>query len=77
MNDKLFEENLNPLEKETWNEFCSVVKNFLGNCKSSSYANIIEDLLSSYKNLGTRMSLKINFLHSHLDFFSTRYGRNK
>ena len=25
--------------------------------------------LSSYKNLGARMSLKIHFLHSHLDFF--------
>ena len=41
MNDKLFEENLNPLEKEAWSQICLVVKNFLGNCKSSLYASII------------------------------------
>ena len=41
MNHKLFGENLNPLEKEAWSQFCLVVKNFLGNCKSSSYASII------------------------------------
>ena len=42
MNDKLFEENLNPLEKEAWNKFCLIFKNFLGN-KSSLWASIIQD----------------------------------
>ena len=69
MNGKLFKENLNPLGKEAWNQFCLVVENFLANCKSFSYASIIQDFLSSYKNLRARMSLKIHFLHSHLDFF--------
>ena len=68
MNDKLFEENFNQLEKEAWNQFCLVVKNFLDNYKSSSNVSIIQDFLSSYKNLGAKMSLKIHFLHSHLDF---------
>ena len=36
INDKLYEENLNSLEKEAFNQFCLVVKNFLGNCKSTS-----------------------------------------
>ena len=27
INDKFFEENLNPLEKEAWNQFCLAVKN--------------------------------------------------
>ena len=66
MNDKLFEKNPNPLEKEAWNQFCFVVKSFLGNCKSSSYASIIQDFLSS---LRVKMSLKIDFLYSHLVFF--------
>ena len=35
MNDKLFEEYLNLLKKEAWNQFGLVVRNFLGNCKSS------------------------------------------
>ena len=30
--------------------------------------------LSSYRNLGARMSLKIRFLHSHLDFFPPDVG---
>ena len=68
------DKNHNPLEKEAWNQFCLVVKNSFGNCKSSSYASIIQDFLSRYKNLGARMSLKIHFLHSHLDFFPTNMG---
>ena len=36
INNKLFEENLNSLEKEAWNQICLVFKNFLRNCKSSS-----------------------------------------
>ena len=68
------EENHNPLEKKAWNQFCWVVENFFGNCKSSSYASIIQDFLSSYKNLGARMSLKIHFLHSHLHFFPPNMG---
>ena len=74
MNDKLFEENLDPLEKEAWNQFCLVVKNFFGNCKTPSYASIIQDFLSSYKNLVARLSLKVRFLHSQLDFFAQKMG---
>ena len=78
INDKNFQlnqsktKNLIHLDKEAWNQFCLVNKNFLANCKSSSYASIIQDFLSNYKNLGTRMLVKIHFLHSHLDFFSAK-----
>ena len=57
------------------NQFCLVVKKFLGNCKSSLYASIFQDFLSSYKNLRARISLKIHFLHSHLDFFPLDMGK--
>ena len=40
MNDKLFKENFNPLEKEARNQFCLMVKPFFGNNKSSSYATV-------------------------------------
>ena len=73
MNDKLFEENLNPLEKEAWNQFCLVVKNFLGNCKSSPYASIfLVFFLLLEKSWGKNVTQ--NFLHSHLDFFPPDMG---
>ena len=32
-------------------------------------ADIVKEMLIAYQKLGCRMSLKIHFLHSHLDFF--------
>ena len=74
MTDERFGENLNPIEKEVWNQFSLVVKNFLGNNRSSLYESIVQEFLSSHKTLGARMSLKIHFLHSHLDFFPANMG---
>jgi hypothetical protein len=34
----------------------------------------VEDLLVAYQKLGCNMSLKIHFLHSHLDFFPKNCG---
>jgi hypothetical protein len=34
----------------------------------------VDELLSAYKALGCNMSLKIHFLHSHLDFFPENMG---
>ena len=31
-------------------------------------------MLQFYKEMSARMSLKMHFLHSHLDFFSQNYG---
>ena len=41
----------------------------LGNAKHPEYKKIIKELLIAHKALGCNMSLKIHFLHSHLDFF--------
>ena len=46
-----------------------VVKNFLGSYKSPNFMQIVTDFLCAYQELGARMSLKIHFLHLHLDFF--------
>ena len=47
----------------------SVVANFLGNHRHEQYADMVDDMLKAYEQLGARMSLKMHFLHSHLDFF--------
>ncbi|KAK4879102.1 hypothetical protein RN001_007248 [Aquatica leii] len=48
--------------------------NFLGNHKSEDYVAHVEELLFAYKDIGCNMSLKVHFLHSHLDFFSENLG---
>jgi hypothetical protein len=34
-----------------------------------NYQDVAQDLLTSYKDMGCNMSLKIHFLESYLDFF--------
>jgi hypothetical protein len=46
----------------------------LGNIRSPKYIDIVEELLDAYKALGCNTSLKIHFLHSHLDFFRPNLG---
>lgn len=61
-------------EKAAWTAFVSVTSNFLGNNKAPNYKEVVEKLLKTYRNLGCNMSLKIHFLHSHLDFFPQNCG---
>ncbi|UYV67571.1 hypothetical protein LAZ67_5001254 [Cordylochernes scorpioides] len=72
--DGNFQNSLNEVEAEAWNSFRNVCKNFLGSVKVENYRDIVNDLLLSYKALGCNMSLKIHFLHSHLDFFPDNLG---
>jgi hypothetical protein len=46
----------------------------LGNRRAQNYEELVNNLLQSYQKLGCNMSLKIHFLHSHLDFFPENYG---
>lgn len=72
--DTGFEETLTELERDAWNDFKWLCDNFLGNNKSSAYRDGVQRLLRSYQVLECRMSLKIHFLHSHLDFFPENLG---
>ncbi|UYV64369.1 hypothetical protein LAZ67_3000426 [Cordylochernes scorpioides] len=74
LQDGNFQNSLNEVEAAAWNSFRNVCKNFLGSVKVENYRDIVNDLLLSYKALGCNMSLKIHFLHSHLDFFPDNLG---
>lgn len=74
LQDQQFEHILSPNEAAAWNSFRQIVSGFLGNNKSSNYREIVEQLLQNYKKIGANMSLKIHFLHSHLDFFPDNLG---
>jgi len=68
--DKYFDKFLQGNEKTAWDSFKFVVIGFLGNRRAQNYEELVHNLLQSYLKLGCSMSLKIHFLHSHLDFFS-------
>ena len=61
-------------EAAAWKTFRDVVENFLGNKHSSDYKILVNNLMVEYEKMGCRMSLKMHFLHSHLDFFSPNMG---
>ena len=73
LKDTDFEE-LNLKELRAWEAFKSVCSGFLGNTRVPDYQACIEKLLKSYEDMGCRMSLKIHFLHSHLNFFPPNLG---
>jgi len=55
-------------EKAVWDNFKFVIKGFLGSRRAQNYEDLVNNLLQSYQKLGCKMSLKIHFLHLHLDF---------
>ena len=72
---KELEDKMTTREAEAWKEFRAVDQNFLGNNKQSDdYKLLVNNLMEKYKNMGCRMSLRLHFLHCHLDFFSPNIG---
>ena len=67
--DEYFDTVLQVDVKVAWHSFKFVVKGFLGNRKAQNYEELVNNLLQSYQKLGSYMSLKTHFLHSHLGFF--------
>ena len=68
------ETTMSSLEKDAWQAFKHVVNGFLGNNRSEDYKELVENLVTAYHALGCRMSIKLHFLHSHLDFFRPNLG---
>ena len=74
LRDEEFQSLIQGDEKAAWEAFKAVVAGFLGNNREENYEELVENLLSAYLKLGCNMSLKIHFLHSHLDFFPENCG---
>ena len=74
MHDAHFEATLTPNELRAWVAFKKVCENFLGSHHSEEHEKYVQELLDAYLELGCRMSLKIHFLHTHLDFFPPNLG---
>lgn len=65
---------MNDLERAAWTSFVEVTKNFLGNHKANNYLQIVNNMLENFKNLKCNMSIKVHYLHSHLDQFPENLG---
>ena len=66
--------SMNALESNAWNSFVAAVKNFLGNHKAHNYKELVDKILTSYQEIGAKMSIKVHFLHSHLNRFPENCG---
>ena len=67
--DEEFVNKINDKERAGWLSFVAVTQNFLGNKKADNYYVLVTTMLLAYRDLGCKMSIKLLFLHSHLDEF--------
>jgi hypothetical protein len=74
MNNTHFEELLEGPELNAWRCMKAVFQNFLGNYKAPDYAQLVNQMLDVFHVMKCNMSLKVHFLHSHLDFFPANPG---
>ena len=72
--DPEFENSMNEVKLEAWKAFVLVAKNFLGNNKARKYADLVKNMLTSLRNLGCNMSIKMHYLFSHMDWFPENLG---
>ena len=72
--DPDFTNSMNYIERKFWTSFVAVVENFPGKHKADNYVEQVDKMLNSFKTLGCNMSIKMHYLHSHLDRFPQNLG---
>lgn len=74
LRDPHFLATMTKTQARAWNAFSNVAQNFLENKKADNYQVTVEELLLILQALGCRMSIKVHYLHSHLDEFPEYLG---
>ena len=74
MQDQTFTARMKVAERAVWCSYVSVTREFLGNTKASNYWNLVDVMLQNFQALGARMSIKLHYLFSHLDYFPENLG---
>lgn len=67
--DKEFNDLLYPNELVAWDCVKNVIEHCLGVNRTEHFRVYINDLIQAFETLQVHMSLKIHFLHFHLDRF--------
>lgn len=65
---------MNEVELEAWKAFLLAVKDFLDNKKGRNYAELVNNMLTTFTNLGCNMSIKMHYLSSHMARFLENMG---
>lgn len=68
--DQAFNNALSDVELVAWDCVKAVIENVLGIHRSENWRILIEDMLNAFHRLNVRMSLKIHFLHHHIEKFA-------
>lgn len=74
LDDALFLSSLPNNFKTALQAFKAVSDGFLGNHKAENYKDLVAKLVTSYRDVNANMSLKLHFLHNHLDEFVDNLG---
>lgn len=69
-----FESSMTQVEQLAWKSFVAVTQNFLGNKKAANYVELVDEMLERFRDLGCNMSIKLHYLHSHIDHFQHNLG---
>ena len=77
LNGPGFQKELSSIELRAWKAFTRLCANFLDNKKSPSFKMGVENFLEAHKEMGCLMSIKMHFLYSHLDYFSSKPWRGQ
>ena len=72
--DQAFTSHMTAVESAVWCSYASVVLEFLGNTKASNYRYLVDVMLRNFQALGSRMSIKLHYLFSQLDYFPENLG---
>ena len=68
-----FDLYMNPNEFRACISLKSIIMNFLGNYHSVEYEIVMNKLMLNYQHLGSRMSKKMHFINSHIDYFPNNW----
>ncbi len=72
--DNEFDKRLTKVPREAWAAFKSICNGFLGVYRAEDYKERVICMLKCYQKMGCNMSLKLHFLHSHIDAFPINLG---
>ena len=72
--DPEFENSMNEVELEAWKAFVLVVKKFIGNNKARNYAELVNNMLTAFRNLDCNVSSKTHDPFLHMDRFPGNLG---
>ena len=74
LNDPAFISTMQSAKLDAWNAFAVVATNLLGNIKAENYRPLVGNLLPAFQMIGCNISVKVHFLHSHVDYFPDNLG---